>query len=317
MGFFVASHHHTMKLSYAIEGYWLDKQLSFSPESIKTYTWVFNHFAEFVGDVEMEAITSNDVRRFLVHLRTDHNLSKRTVHDHWARLSSLWTWAETELKIEHVIKGKIKRPAYPKTLIEPFTPQEVHLMVIAAEYMKEYKGRNGKVIKARQPTASRDVAMVLVLADSGLRAKELCDLTIADFDTKRGRLHVRHGKGDKQRFVVLGNRSRKALWRYLASRQNAQGKEPLFITREGKPVDRFQVHHLVQRIGDQAGVDNAHPHRFRHFYAISFLRAGGNIHMLKELLGHETLEMTMHYAKLAEQDIDKASGHSPVDNWKI
>lgn len=305
-----------MKLSDAIEGYWLDKQLSFSSRSIKVYAWVFNHFSEFVGDVEIEAIASNDVRRFLGHLRTEHKLSKRTVHDHWARLSSLWTWAETELKIEHVIRGKIKRPAYPKTLIDPFTAKEVRLMVIAAEYQKEYT-RNDKTIKARQPTANRDVAIVLTLVDTGIRVQELCDLTITDYDQGRGRLHIQHGKGDKARYVILGNRSRKALWRYLADRPTRKDKEPLFVTREGKPVDRFQVHRLVERIGDQAGVENAHPHRFRHTFAITFLRNGGNIHLLKELLGHETLEMTMHYARLAEQDIDKAAAHSPADNWKV
>ncbi|TXG77464.1 integrase [Candidatus Dojkabacteria bacterium] len=64
-------------------------------------------------------------------------------------------------------------------------------------------------------------------------------------------------------------------------------------------------------------MDNAHPHRFRHTFAITFLRNGGNIYLLKELLGHETLEMAMHYAKLAEQDIAKAGVHSPVDNWKL
>jgi integrase/recombinase XerD len=305
-----------MKLTDALKGYWLDKQLNFSPASIETYSWVLNHFSEFVGDVEIEAITSNDVRRFLVHLRTERNLSKRSVHDHWARLSSLWTWAEVELKIEHVIKGKVKRPAYPKTLIDPFTAQDVHLMVIAAEWQKEYvKGR--KAVKAKHPTGERDRAIVLLLADTGLRASELCDLTIKDYDEKRGRLHVRHGKGDKQRHVILGVRSRKAIWKYLASRTAAQEKDPLFITREGKPIDRFGVHNLVERIGKQAGVENAHPHRFRHFFAITFLRNGGNIYLLKELLGHETLQMTMHYAKLAEQDIDKAGVHSPVDNLKI
>ena len=306
-----------MKLSYALQGYWLDKQLSFSAETIKTYTWVFNHFAEFVGDVELEAITSNDVRRFLNHLRTEHDMSKRTVHDNWARLSSFWTWAEQELRIDHIIRGKIKRPGYPKTLIEPFTQDEVRRMVKAAEHMKPYKGKGGKLITPRQPTASRDIAIVLTLVDSGLRASELCSLTLADYDQKRGRLHVRHGKGDKQRFVVLGNRSRKALWRYLATRPAAQGKESLFATKTGKALDRFQVHRLIERLGEQAGIDNAHPHRFRHTFAITFLRNGGNIYLLKELLGHETLEMTMHYAKLAEQDIDKASGHSPVDNWKL
>jgi integrase/recombinase XerD len=269
---------------------------------------VLNHFVEFTGDAEIEQVTSNDVRRFLNHLHSDHGMSKRTIHDHWARLSSFWTWAQTELGVDHIIRG------YPKTLIEPFTQDEVRRMVKAAGYMKPYRGKGGKLITTKQPSANRDTAIILTLVDSGLRASELCNLTIKDYDQKRGRLHVRHGKGDKQRFVVLGNRTKKALWKYLADRQ---GKEPLFATKTGRALDRYHVHRLVERVGEQAGVEGAHPHRFRHTFAITFLRNGGNIHLLKELLGHETLEMTMHYARLAEQDIDKASGHSPVDNWKI
>jgi len=74
---------------------------------------------------------------------------------------------------------------------------------------------------------------------------------------------------------------------------------------------------MLYRLGEQAKVDNVHPHRFRHTMAITFLRNGGNIFVLQELLGHSSLTMVRHYAQIAEIDIDNAVKHSPVDNWRI
>ena len=82
-------------------------------------------------------------------------------------------------------------------------------------------------------------------------------------------------------------------------------------------MQRDNLRHTLQRIAERANVDNVYPHRFRHTFAITFLRNGGNVLLLKELLGHESLEMVMHYARIAEQDIDQGSDYSPADNWKL
>lgn len=74
---------------------------------------------------------------------------------------------------------------------------------------------------------------------------------------------------------------------------------------------------MLNTIGKNAGVEKVYPHRFRHTFAIQFLRNGGNVALLKELLGHESIEMVMRYAKIAEQDIANAPAHSPADNWRL
>jgi site-specific recombinase XerD len=74
---------------------------------------------------------------------------------------------------------------------------------------------------------------------------------------------------------------------------------------------------MILRLGDNAGVQNAHPHRFRHTFAITFLRNGGSPLLLQELLGHEELSTVLHYVKLAEQDIDDGARHSPADHWRL
>lgn len=305
-----------MKLSAMLDGYWLDKKREFSKNTVRNYTRVFDYFLAFVGDVEFNTISTNDVRRFLNYLADAKEYSKRSVHDAWIPLSSLWTWAEAEEGTPHIIRGKIAIPDFPEPVIEPFTQEEIKALLIAAEYSKPWETRNGKTAQSRRPTAERDRAIILTLLDTGIRAQELCDLTITDYDSKRGRLHIQHGKGDKSRMVFVGMRSQKALWRYLSDRK-AKHTDPLFATRSGEKMERNNLRHTLQRIADQAEVTNVYPHRFRHTFAINYLRNGGNILVLQALLGHESLDTVQIYVKLAELDLERSQQHSPVDNWKL
>lgn len=191
-------------------------------------------------------------------------------------------------------------------------------MLKACDQMRGYDRRWRQNVTARRATATRDRAILLVLLDTGLRASELTALVYRDYDEKRGRLHVRHGKGDKERVVFLGDTSRMALWRYLAMREKLTPQSPLFATRGETAMDRAGLLHLVQRIGQRAGVEKAHPHRFRHTFAIWFLRNGGNPLELQRILGHEKLETVLVYVRLAEVDIERAAkAASPVDGWKL
>jgi integrase/recombinase XerD len=299
-----------MRLSAALQGYWLDKQLHFSATTTPRYQLTFRRLVEFVGDVEIASITGDDLRRFLAHLSSTYRLSKRTVHDSWVHLSSLWTWAEVELQIAHILRNQVRQPEFTRRKPDPFTSHEIKRLLTGVA-----RDAGG----ARRATAARDYALLLTLLDTGLRVSELCALTIADYDAEQGRLHVRHGKGrggGKERFVVVGKRTQKALWRYLATREITPAA-PLFATRAGGVLTRTELHHQLARLGKRVGVTHVHPHRFRHTFAITFLRNGGNLAVLKELLGHEALQMVLHYAELAQHDIDASQRYSPVDNWRL
>ncbi len=74
---------------------------------------------------------------------------------------------------------------------------------------------------------------------------------------------------------------------------------------------------MLKIIGEHAEVENVFTHKFRHTFAINFLRNGGSMALLKELLGHESLETVLIYAKIADQDIDDGAKYSVSDNWRI
>lgn len=295
-----------MKLSDALVGYWLEKRLSMSETTIPGYERTFARLVLFLGDVDMEAVTANDIRRFLAWLPDRYRLSRRTVHDAWIPLSSLWTWAENELSIPHVMRGKVKQPTFTKRQIDPFTQEEVQRIVNAA----------GSDKRGLRETTLRDRAIIFTLLDSGVRVSELCNLTIGDCEVERGRLHIAHGKMDKERFVIVGQRTRRALWRYLTTR-DAKADAALFTSTRGGPMLRNSLTQILQRIGTRAGVMPANPHRFRHTFAINFLRNGGDVLTLQMLLGHESLAMVRNYVKLASTDLDRAARHSPADGWNL
>lgn len=306
-----------MKLSDALEGYWLSRRLDLSPNTINDYALSFRRLCEFVGDMEIEAIDANVIRRFLQYLPQEYGIGNRTLSNVWTALSSLWTWAEIDLEIPHAIRGKVKRPKFVDVIPDAFTLQEVRDLIKGAKFTASKRSRSGGRYNSRRPTALRDEAIILTLVDTGIRASELCNLTVGDYDQKRTRLHIKHGKGNKARYIVVGTRTAKAIWLYMTRRGATRPTDPLFAAKSGRFLQRDNLRHTLDTIGQNAGVEKVYPHRFRHTFAIEFLRNGGNVALLKELLGHESLDMVMRYAKISEQDIRNAPAHSPADNWRL
>jgi len=305
-----------MKLSDAITGYFLDRSLELAETTIANYQHYFNLFHTFIGNREIETITSRDITRFLTYLSKERGLSDRTVYDVRARLGTLWKWAGAELGLDNVVQNAAK-PTYKKPEIIPYSKYEVQQLLQATEYDRQWRARNGQLVQSKRATALRDKTIILTLVDTGIRASELCDLTVGDYDESRGRLHIRHGKGDKGRFTVMGKRTQRVLWRYLITRSTTQPVDPLFATGNGSHLDRHNLYHLIVRIGERANVTGAGVHRFRHTFAINFLRNGGNVFELQELLGHEDIKTLSAYVKLSELDIDATQRHSPADNWRL
>jgi site-specific recombinase XerD len=159
--------------------------------------------------------------------------------------------------------------------------------------------------------------MILLLLDTGIRVSELSDLKIHQVDLKNQRINV-WGKGVKQRTIPLHPSTCSAIWKYLATRPKATMGDFAFATDKDRPLTRRRILAIIHNISKRAGVTDANVHRFRHTFAINYLRNGGDIYTLQRILGHSTLDMVKRYLEIAQADLEKAHRKaSPVGNWGL
>jgi len=321
-------------ISKAIDGFVKYKMAEgLSPRSVNSYEFLLIQWLKHIGDKPASEISSQDITAYLAWLRTEYQpkrfngqtnpLSPKTIRNMWITLLSFFGWLNREFKIPNPVKG-IPAPRYQKAQPQPFSREEVELLIKACLYSRDADTKFRHSFIMRRPTANRDQTIIMILLDTGLRASELCALKLGDVDLKTGRVNIKHGqiggaKGGKGRTVFLGKATRKALWRYLASREDGEKPDaPLILNREDRPMNRDSLRLLITSIGQRAGVRNTYPHRFRHTMAINYLRAGGDVFTLQAFLGHSSLDMVRHYAQIAEIDLEEAHRKaSPVDNWRL
>ena len=161
------------------------------------------------------------------------------------------------------------------------------------------------------PFWQRDVAMLEVLYATGCRASEVCSLRVRDLSLPERHLRC-EGKGGKQRMVPVGSRAIQAIERYceqlrsdLASRAK-QPPEELFLSRNGRALDRIQLWRLVKRYAERAGIDaEISPHNLRHSFATHLLAGGADLRMVQEMLGHASIQTTQIYTHVEHSKLKR------------
>lgn len=153
-------------------------------------------------------------------------------------------------------------------------------------------------------TDPRGRALIEVLYGTGLRASELCGLTVDDVDLAAGVIHVRWGKGKKERLVPFGERVRAALGTYLRGYRPPKSGALFLSARGGSPLSPGALAETVRQASRRAGLSRlASPHRLRHSYAAHLLKNGADIRHIQLLLGHASLNSTQVYLDLDVSDL--------------
>lgn len=266
-------------------------------------------------DLYVDQITPGHISAFLA---SQNKLSKKTISNYHVGLSALWTWMMEENLAEEHIPRQVKRPKPEKRAIVPFTEADIKELLSALGKSKPYSRPGKRECSHTTPQPLRNQAIIFLLLDTGIRASELCGLRIKDIDLKNRRIMV-FGKGAKERSVPFGPRTGTILWKYITTREDAKEDDDyLFITVNGEPMTDDRLYKVLKTLGKRAGVRDVHPHRFRHTFAISFLRNNGNPWALQMALGHSTMDMVSVYLALAQADLDTTHKKaSPVENWRL
>ena len=234
-------------------------------------------------------LTSADVAAFM-EAQLGQGLSAKTVKSRLDRLYAVLRYLQTQERLLTLPE----RPALalPDPLPRHLSPQEV----IALE--AEVAQREAQA----QAEERLDLALYYLLGYGGLRISEALDLQVKDLDLAARRVRV-EGKGRRDRVVFLTEKAVESLSRYLQTVPHAA--EDLVLSWQGRPLRYDQALNRICRLGEAAGVEGLSPHRLRHTYATQLLNNGMSIEALRRLMGHENLNTTLIYARLADSTLEK------------
>jgi site-specific recombinase XerD len=285
--------------SFALQDAYTDFVLSrqamqCTPATLEFYRHTAGKFLlwlENQGVTTPQELTARLIRQYLAEL-TERGAKDTTLHAHARAIRTLVIFWHGENYIPAVIKFEM-----PKLL-------KKRLPVLTAEQLQT-------VIKACN---IRDRAIVLFMADSGLRRAETIAVNWGDVDMGSGLVTVKRGKGGKARSAVIGASTRRALLQYRRTIKNVSDNAPLFQTREGGRFVSDGFIQIFNRLKKHTGI-HVTPHCLRRTFVILSLRADMSPLHLQALLGHSSLTMTMRYAALVDDDLLSAHGKSsPIDN---
>jgi site-specific recombinase XerD len=281
-----------------------------SPKTISWYSEMLSDFAGFLeskgSGASLSQFDVQVVREFVVH-EQDRGLSPFSVQGKVRALKAFSSWLFAESYLSDNVLGNFKLPKVPVNLIEPLTRVEIDQLVACQNQLNA--------------VGCRDIAILVVMLDTGIRLSELCELRFEDTHVEEGYLKVM-GKGRKERVVPIGASAQKVLWRYIIHfRPEPMLKldDYLFLTLNGNPLHANAVKLLIKRWGKKAGVPRLHAHLCRHTFATNFLIHNcGDVFRLQQILGHTSLEMVRRYVHYASSQIMiSTSSSSPIDHLGI
>jgi len=235
----------------------------------------------------LSEVTAHHIRKFLT-LRQEAGLSTYTQHKYARALRTFFRFCVREGLLVQSPMATVTMPRVEKLLPTSFTEAEVKSIL-------------------DECTTERDKAIVYVLLDTGVRASELLALNAGDVDIKQCQITVLHGKGQKQRVVYFGAKTRRQLLHYFAERDIKQGKTPVFVSETtGQRLTLSGLFHLMTRLRERTGIAHLQAHTFRRTFALWSLRAGMSIYHLQRLMGHEDIKVLQRYLGLVENDLAEA-----------
>lgn len=275
-----------MKSKYATVDDWLQTKAleGRSVRTCKCYRQTADRFGDFLGRDPWNA-TTQECRAFLSFLQP--TCSNVSINNNRRNLNSYFTYLEDEDAINKSPMRKIHHVKEEKRVKIPFSDEELERLNAAAKSKKER-------------------AVLAFLGVTACRVGELVGVKIEDVDMAEREVKV-FGKGGKERVTFFDAKTKLALEAYLATRDD--GCPFLFVNDIGSEKHMCSVgsvEAMLRRLGERAGVENVHPHRFRRTVATRAIDRGMPIEQVKELLGHSQIQTTMIYAKVSTENI-KAS----------
>lgn len=256
--------------------------------SERTLAYYEKTIKRMIGKVSkgIKAITTEDLRAYLSQYQTESNVSKVTIDNIRRNLSSFFSWLEDE---NYILKSPVRR---------------IHRVKVSTSVKETYTDEELEMLRDNC-TEVRDLAMIDLLASTGMRVGELVRLNRDDIDFTE-RECVVFGKGDKERVVYFDARTKIHLQSYLNERVDSN---PALFVGLRFPYARLQiggVENRLKQMGEELDIHKVHPHKFRRTMATVAIDKGMPIEQVQKLLGHEKIDTTLHYAMVKQSNVKNA-----------
>ena len=256
-----------------------------SEKTLTYYSKTIDVMLETIGKTAQQ-ITTEDLRKYLITYQVERGSSKVTIDNIRRILSSFFSWLEDE---DFIVKSPVRRIHKVKT----------------AKVIKDTYTDEALELLRDNCTTTRDLAIIDLLASSGMRVGEMVTLNREDIDFNE-RECVVIGKGNKERLVYFDARTKIHLQNYLAERMDPN--PALFVSLKA-PYNRLMIGGVETRLrelGRRLNLSKVHPHKFRRTLATSAIDKGMPIEQVQQLLGHQKIDTTMHYAMVKQQNVKLA-----------
>lgn len=258
-----------------------------SKETISYYKICLNMFMNYCGsDLDVSDLDVILFKGYQLYLSENKDIKRVSVRTYSRAVRVFYRYLYFEDIIDINI-NKLKLIKADKEVIMPLTDIEVKQLLNSFEPLT-FLGE-------------RDKLMCMLMLDCGLRRGEVVKLKLSDID-KSKRTMIINGKGSKQRIVPFGKTVKNQLMRYLALRtEKPCYSDSLFLTIEREPITANTIKMLFQRLKSSSGISRLYPHLLRHTFATNYIIQGGNLEVLRVLLGHSSISITQIYIHLAAQ----------------
>jgi site-specific recombinase XerD len=254
-----------------------------APKTIELYSAAARSLELSCGK-DLRDVTATDLRAWLVDRQAVWAPS--TVSMNLRAVRVLYGWLLAEEEISRNPCARIKLPGVPETLPRMATVEEVDALV---------RSIPTTVRAGRRASDVRDLALILVLADSGVRRGELLSMTVGGVSLEAAEAVV-DGKSD-ERVVPLSSRAVVALDRLLRARRDAAPEDWLWLSQRGGRLSTTGIKLMLERRCARAGIRTLNPHSFRHGMADKWLSAGGSEIGLQDVAGWKSPAMLRVYAR--------------------
>lgn len=256
-----------------------------SEKSLKYYRATIESLVSAVGK-NVKSVLTEDLRTYLTEYQNKHQSSRVTIDNIRRILSSFFSWLEDE---DYIIKSPVRRIHKVKTtknVKDTFSDEDLEKMRDGCDEL-------------------RDLAMIDLLSSTGMRVGEMVLLNRADINFSE-RECVVLGKGSKERIVYFDAKAKLHLQQYLDSRTD--DNPALFVSLRA-PYERIKIggiEHRFREMGKRLNIPKVHPHKFRRTLATVAIDKGMPIEQLQQLLGHQRIDTTLHYAMVKQSNVKAA-----------